>query len=383
MKNKLKLTVTMLLIVCIIAASFSACKKVEFKLDFIVDGETYTTITTNGNEIIEIPAEPTKDDCTFEGWFWDDGAWNRPFTENSLINEPISGNTSVYAKFTPNGDGDLPNPDNESSSYAKVIILSGQSNMFGSGTISDITEESVGKERYEKLSNPINNVKILMNEGDSLDDFKPLQLGVGHVWDYGFGPELGVAEYFSAQCPDETVYVIKYALSGTRLLDTWVSPSRTDREVTEAYNNLIKLIDNGLQILADANLNPKIVGFCWMQGESDTVIEEAVENYYVNQTALANDLRERYNESSYNNCMNFIDAKIGPYWTFGGFVNEAKLRFRNDDPEHNFILDTQAPNLVKDGVDGLTRLEDDIHYDSISVLKLGQMFAEQIYQATK
>ena len=383
MKNKVVSVIAIMLIVCVIATSITACKEDEFKLAFIVDGVTYATVLTNGRKTITLPAEPTKDDYTFEGWFWDDVTWSRPFTANLLLTEPISADTCVYAKFTPNKEEDKPNPDDEVKRDVKVIILSGQSNMYGSGKIAEITAESVGQERYALLSNPINNVRILMNEGDSIDDFKPLQLGVGHVEDYGFGPELGVAEYFAKQCPDETVYVIKYALSGTRLMDTWVSPSRTDREVTKAYNTMIRLIDNGLQILTDANLNPQIVGFCWMQGESDTVIEEAVMNYHVNQAALAKDLRERYNDSSYNNYMNFIDAKIGPYWTFGGHVNEAKRQFRNDDKEHNFLLDTQAPNLVKEGVDGLLRQEDDIHYDSISVLKLGQMFAEQIYQITK
>lgn len=271
----------------------------------------------------------------------------------------------------------------EKEPYTKVIILSGQSNMFGSGTIAEITENSVGKDRYEKLANPIDNVKILMNEGTSLDDFKSIQLGVGHVWDTNFGPELGLAEYFSNNCKDETVYVIKYALSGTRLLDTWVSPSRTDRETTEAYRTLINLVDNGLQILKNANLNPKIIGFCWMQGESDSVLEEGFLNYYSNQKALAKDLRERYNAYSYKNYMNFVDAKIGPYWTFGGFVNEAKNKFRKDDKKHNFLLDTQAPNLVEKGVDGLILQDDNMHYNSISVLKLGEMFAKQLHKATK
>lgn len=262
--------------------------------------------------------------------------------------------------------------------YAKVIILSGQSNMFGSGKVADITPGSVGEERYNTLSNPIENVKILMNEGETLEDFKPIQFGVGHVWNDSFGPELGIAEYLSTKYEYETVYVIKYALSGTTLLDTWVSPSRTDREVTEAYNNLVSIVDSGLQILKNANLNPKIVGFCWMQGESDSVNGEAVEKYYTNQSLLAKDLRKRYNHYSYNNYMNFIDAKIGQYWTFGGFINQAKIKFRNNDKRHNYILDTQAPNLVEEGVDGLLFNDDNQHYNSISVLKLGQMFAQQI-----
>lgn len=375
MKNKILSALAVLLLVCVIATSFTACKEEKFELSFIVGGELYDVVTAVGKVTVSLPTDPSKEGYTFEGWFLDDGIWDKPFDENTLLNEAVPNKLHIYAKFVQN---------EEPKTYAKVVILSGQSNMFGSGKVADITKDSVGQKRYDKLSNPINNVKILMSEGDSLDDFKPIRLGVGHVWEYGFGPELGVAEYFAEKYPDETVYVIKYALSGTRLWDTWVSPSRTDREVAEAYNTLIKIVDSGLKILTDADIIPQIIGFCWMQGESDTVIEEAAFNYYANQSALAKDLRERYNEYSVDNCMNFVDAKIGPYWAYGGdVVNDAKLRFSNDDAKHNFLLDTRAPNLVKEGVDGLTRLEDDIHYDSISVLKLGQMFAEQMDEATK
>ncbi|MBQ4585160.1 MAG: InlB B-repeat-containing protein [Clostridia bacterium] len=74
--------------------------KVEFKVNFIVDGETYSTINTNGNEVISIPQNPTKEGYTFDGWFWDEGTWQRPFTANSLLNEPLSSDMSVYAKWT-------------------------------------------------------------------------------------------------------------------------------------------------------------------------------------------------------------------------------------------------------------------------------------------
>ena len=77
----------------------SACAKVEFKLNFIVDGEVYATIETNGDEVISIPDDPVKEGAVFEGWYWDEGTWMLPFTANSLLNIPLTNNISVYAKF--------------------------------------------------------------------------------------------------------------------------------------------------------------------------------------------------------------------------------------------------------------------------------------------
>ena len=72
---------------------------VEFELNFVVDGEAYDTIKTSGNEIVKIPTDPTKEGYTFDGWYWDNGVWEKPFTANSLLDAPISSNMSIYAKW--------------------------------------------------------------------------------------------------------------------------------------------------------------------------------------------------------------------------------------------------------------------------------------------
>ena len=82
----------------------AACGKVALKLTFKVDGEIYETISTSGNEVISMPENPTKDGFVFDGWFWDEGTWQRPFTANSLLDTPLSSDMSVYAKFTATED---------------------------------------------------------------------------------------------------------------------------------------------------------------------------------------------------------------------------------------------------------------------------------------
>ena len=99
-----KLLVLILSVVAVFAAilSLTACGKVDFTVKFSVDGEAYASVSTGGSEVIKMPADPQKDGCTFDGWFWDDGVWERPFTANSLLNEPLKSDMTVYAKFSVN-----------------------------------------------------------------------------------------------------------------------------------------------------------------------------------------------------------------------------------------------------------------------------------------
>ena len=101
-KKRVVLSVLCLMLLVFSVFSFSACKnEVEnFNLSFKVNGETYQTITTSGDEAIAIPENPTKEGYTFDGWYWDKDVWSKPFTANSLMDAPISSDMSVYAKFS-------------------------------------------------------------------------------------------------------------------------------------------------------------------------------------------------------------------------------------------------------------------------------------------
>ena len=86
---------------------FSGCKNVEFELNFIVDNSIYYTIDTSGQEVISLPENPQKEGFIFDGWYWDYNIWSKPFTANSLLNEPLNSDMSVYARWiddnTPKG----------------------------------------------------------------------------------------------------------------------------------------------------------------------------------------------------------------------------------------------------------------------------------------
>ncbi len=98
-KNRIIKILTVLFALCMLAATITACSNVSIKLKFIVDGSVYQQIDTSGNETIDIPDNPKKEGFIFDGWYWDNNTWQKPFTANSLLEAPIQSDMCVYAKF--------------------------------------------------------------------------------------------------------------------------------------------------------------------------------------------------------------------------------------------------------------------------------------------
>lgn len=111
MKNK-GIVKTILLLSVLVCALFTfvACgenngngsgkEESKYALSFFADGETYHTVKTNGAEAITLPTNPGKTGYSFDGWYFDKDVWANEFNENSLTNNPIKSDTTVYAKFT-------------------------------------------------------------------------------------------------------------------------------------------------------------------------------------------------------------------------------------------------------------------------------------------
>ena len=98
MKQKISLILLSLLMLVLM---FSSCGGVvEISVNFVVDGEAYHTISTTGEEAITMPQNPTKEGYVFDGWYWDNNTFQKPFTANSLLNQELNGDMSVYAKWT-------------------------------------------------------------------------------------------------------------------------------------------------------------------------------------------------------------------------------------------------------------------------------------------
>lgn len=130
MKKKFTLFVLAVCLAMVCVIGFTACNitmPVDFEVQFIVDGEVYATIDTAGEETISLPENPQKDGFKFDGWYWDENTWERPFTANSLLDEKLTSDMRVYAKWK----------DTESEVQEYVVTF----NSMGGSEIDSITVE--------------------------------------------------------------------------------------------------------------------------------------------------------------------------------------------------------------------------------------------------
>lgn len=91
------------LLACLFGLIAISCNKTiefDYNIDFIVDGEVVATVGTDGDKI-SMPKNPTKENYTFDGWYWDENEWNEEFTLNSIFDQPLEeeNHYKVYAKW--------------------------------------------------------------------------------------------------------------------------------------------------------------------------------------------------------------------------------------------------------------------------------------------
>ena len=122
MRKKILFALLLVFVVCLSLTLFSACdndNKINssgaggsisdasgnsgsvtvYSINFIADGAVYAKISTKGKEAIKLPDNPTKDGYVFDGWYFDNEVYEKPFTANSLLDTPLLIDMYVYAKF--------------------------------------------------------------------------------------------------------------------------------------------------------------------------------------------------------------------------------------------------------------------------------------------
>lgn len=260
----------------------------------------------------------------------------------------------------------------------KVIVLIGQSNATGC-SLTSYLQQGVSPDEYDGFIHGYDSVRIHF----SLDDgkysshgaFVPVDVSCAAGEGY-FGPELGMAQVLSVAYPDETVYILKFSMSGYSLHHHWLC----NGERGSIYEAFLAFARSSLEYLESKHYEPRIGAICWMQGESDTTDFKA-SHYLNNQTAFASYLRADLAAWAEEGGIYFIDAGISssPYCEPAyPAINAAKVRF----------AELSALNLYFSTIDaGLTTLyepaeDPDLgHYDALSELKLGQLFGQYIVQS--
>ncbi len=169
-------------------------------------------------------------------------------------------------------------------------------------------------------------------------------------------------------------YCHKAIWGGTNLYDQWLSPSAGEKG--PLYNSFVEYVHTSVEYLEMKNYKVNIEAMCWMQGESDSMDDYATLNYERNLTCFINDLRDEFADYASDDGIAFVDAYIAAtiFWKNYVDLNEAKRAVADSSPM-NAVVDTISHGL---SVIGEPVEQPDIaHYDSLSEIKLGHLFAEE------
>ncbi len=258
---------------------------------------------------------------------------------------------------------------------ATVILLGGQSNASGCSR-DDYLQKNVTPEKYEDYKTGFDNVYINYLSGPKMSgEFVKCATLQGEM-DGCFGPELGIAEKLNELYPDETFFIIKCAWGGTNLYDQWISPTSLGK-TGELYKQFVEFVETSLEYLVSKNYDVKIEAMCWMQGESDAFSIENATNYEKHLNNFIKDIRKKYKGYASDDGIAFVDALIADnpvYWVFCDEVNASK-RAVAEASQLNVVIDTVSHGLsCSEEPEGAP---DMAHYDSMSEIKLGHLFAEE------
>lgn len=266
-------------------------------------------------------------------------------------------------------------PDGEGKK-ATVILLGGQSNASGCSR-DEYLKKNVTPEEYAEYEAGYDNVYInyYVSGSNISEEFVKCGARQGEKGGY-FGPELGIADKLNELYPDRTFFIIKCAWGGTNLHEQWLSPSSIGK-TGNLYKTFVTYVNTSLEYLESKNYDIEIEAMCWMQGESDSVRLKDAKDYSHHLKNFIRDIRNEYEEYASDDGIAFIDAYIADnhaYWTYCDELNESKRRVASSS-KLNAIVDTISAGLT---VTGEPEDSPDLaHYDSLSELKLGHLFAEE------
>ena len=259
---------------------------------------------------------------------------------------------------------------------ATVILLGGQSNASGC-SLDEYLQKNVTPEKYAEYQNGYDNVYInFLSGAHTSQEFVKCATLQGEL-EGAFGPELGLAEKLNEMYPDRTFFIIKCAWGGTNLFEQWLSPSSKGK-TGELYKQFTVYVETSIKYLISKNYDVTLEGMCWMQGESDSFSVEASEGYGEHLLNFIKDIRKKFSKYAAEDGIAFVDAYIADnpvFWVYCDAVNSGKTEVAGLS-EMNALVDT-----ISAGLDCTKEPEgapDIPHYDSLSEIKLGHLFAEQI-----
>lgn len=266
-----------------------------------------------------------------------------------------------------------------------VYILSGQSNMAGSGQANQLAET---------WQQPIDGAMIFKK-----DVFAPVQAGTSGR----FGPEIGFAHYLRNNQPGRPdIVLIKFALSGQPLDAGWGAakadgggfagpepgPNRKtfypgtspdDPNIGLHYNRLHAHIAKAIKSLKAKGYAPDIRGIVWMQGEADAKHEVSAGRYDRSLALLKQRLEEDFTGG---NDVPFVFGQVLPHDPpLARFTSRDLIRQRMAQSDWRSGDDRAVNNIWMVSTDGMELLKDTVHYSTKGNLAMGQAFGLEMLKA--
>lgn len=276
---------------------------------------------------------------------------------------------------------------------AKIIILAGQSNAVGVGWTKYLPE-SYSDAQIAQFYEGYDKILINYTSHDiKSDGFVKTRVNCCERSKDTLGPEVGIAKKLTEKYPDGEFFIVKCAVGGVNMANDWRSPSSgvpyeaeknavlpqsiSDPRVRFpgwCYNEMIKRLSLAVSQLEEMGYAPKIIAFCWMQGESDSANPICADPYIDRYDGLLRDLRDAFSPYFAPDCK-YIDAGISERWGDYEKMNANKKKYA-EEHENCFYVDTVGAGLT-------TKNEprdnpDTAHYDCQSTVLLGEIFAEYI-----
>ena len=264
-----------------------------------------------------------------------------------------------------------------------VVIISGQSN-------------AVGFSPWDNYDRSYPRVKYFgFGEGTSALEsvfWQEVRNGLG-VNGNCFGPEIGMAEVYTAEYKDRTdrdIGFVKYAWGGQTIYDYFLSPTSVNqgigntgvaKQFSDADDAAYSALGfwNILKTVRKATAKAKAAGYdevnvlavCWMQGENDATNPASAPIYDKLLSNLIADLRFYFE----NDNLPFV---IGQIKTPDDVAGQAQVI----EMQKKVVEADQFCTLV-DTSDLSMKHDDGWHFDYQSMLTLGRRFAEAAVAASK
>ena len=99
MKKGIQLMGICALAAIMLASCGESSSKIEYTISFYDGDKFISSLKTKGNETIELPIAPEKEDAEFKGWYLDEGVWQEQLTADYFLSHDIDGDLDSFAYY--------------------------------------------------------------------------------------------------------------------------------------------------------------------------------------------------------------------------------------------------------------------------------------------